>query len=190
MADLFPAEQSDPGRRTATSAESKARLDPATVGELYAEFATPLRAFLMGLLRNRDLAEEVLQTTFAKAVASGSDVEPSAFRAWLFQVAYREAMGLRRRQGIETRVLSGLRFRSSGSSDPADAKLLQSEAIRRVQEALEGLPAEQRDVVCRRIYGGQTFAEIAAESRLPLGTVLSRMRLALSKLRKSLDELE
>lgn len=190
MADVFPAEQSDSGRRTATSAETKARLDSATVSELYAEFATPLRAFLMGLLRNRDLAEEALQTTFGKAVVSGSSVQPSSFRAWLFQVAYREAMGLRRRQGIETRVLTGLRFGGSGNSEPADAMLLQTEAIQRVQEALEGLPAEQRDVVCRRIYEEQTFAEIAAELQLPLGTVLSRMRLALGKLRKCLDESE
>jgi RNA polymerase sigma-70 factor (ECF subfamily) len=188
MADVFPEGQSDPGRRTATSAEAEARLDSATVSELYAQFATPLRAFLMGLLRNRDLAEEALQTTFGKAVASGSVVEPASFRAWLFQVAYREAMGLRRRQGIESRVLSRLRFGSSGSPEAADVSLLRTEAIKRVQEALEDLPAEQRDVVCRRIYEEQTFAQIAAETRLPLGTVLSRMRLALSKLRKSLDE--
>lgn len=190
MADMFPAEQSEPDRSTATSAESKTTLGPATVSELYAEFAPSLRAFLVGLLRNRDLAEEALQTTFGKAVASGSQVEPSSYRAWLFQVAYREAMGLRRRQGIEARVLAQLRFGRSGSAEPADARLLHAEAVERVQEALEGLPAEQRDVVCRRIYEEQTFAEIAAESRLPLGTVLSRMRLALGKLRKSLDESE
>lgn len=53
---------------------------------------------------------------------------------------------------------------------------------------LATLPFEQQQVVEARIQRGQTFAAIAAELGLPLGTVLTRMRLALAKLRRSLGE--
>lgn len=173
-----------------SSTESEARLDPAAVGELYREFAPSLRAFLRGLLRDRDLAEEALQGTFGKAVSGGQQVTASSFRGWLFQVAYREAMAVRRRQGVEARSLRKLVQENPAGAESPDERLLKTEAIRRVQKALEELPHEQREVVRRRIYEEQTFAEIAAESGVPLGTVLTRMRLALVKLRNQLSEPE
>ena len=56
-----------------------------------------------------------------------------------------------------------------------------------VQLALETLPAEQQQIVKLRIYDELTFAAIAEQLGLPLGTVLTRMRLALKKLNQRLD---
>lgn len=173
-----------------SSTEGEARLDPAAIGELYREFAGGLRAFLIGLLRNRDLAEEALQATFEKAVRFGHGVQPASVRSWLFQVAYREAMAVRRRQGVESRAIQKLSILTEAVADDPGQHIARGETVRRVQKALEDLPADQRHVVCRKIYHDQTFAEIAAEAGLPLGTVLTRMRLALNKLRKALHEPE
>jgi RNA polymerase sigma-70 factor (ECF subfamily) len=60
------------------------------------------------------------------------------------------------------------------------------ESVAKVQEALADLPAEQRQVVRMRIYEEKTFATIAQELQIPLGTALGRMRTALIKLKKSL----
>jgi RNA polymerase sigma-70 factor (ECF subfamily) len=173
-----------------SSTEGEARLDPAAIGGLYVEHADALRAFLTGLLRNRDLASEALQATFGKAVARGHGVQPGSLRSWLFQVAYREAMAIRRRQGIEARSLQKLSWISRHHSDAPEEDVVRWESIRRVKAALERLPEEQRTVVNLRIYEEKTFAEIAASLDVPLGTVLTRMRLALQKLQQTLHEPE
>jgi RNA polymerase sigma-70 factor (ECF subfamily) len=60
--------------------------------------------------------------------------------------------------------------------------------VERVTRSLSVLSPEQRQVVERRVWGGKTFAEIAAELDAPIGTVLTRMRLALCKLSKALHD--
>ncbi len=60
------------------------------------------------------------------------------------------------------------------------------EIVERVKQALETLPNQQRTVVRMRIYEEKTFAVIADELGIPLGTVLTRMRLAIKKLQKQL----
>lgn len=67
-----------------------------------------------------------------------------------------------------------------------EALLQKSEEVAAIQAAIDALPPEQQIVVRKRFVGEQSFADIAAELDLPLGTVLSRLRLALKKLRKSL----
>ena len=77
-------------------------------------------------------------------------------------------------------------IKTSDSDSPEDA-LLRGEAVERMQQALEQLPVDQRRVVRMRIYEEKTFAVIAEELNIPLGTALGRMRVALSKLRIALD---
>ena len=59
-----------------------------------------------------------------------------------------------------------------------------------VRQAIDELPEAQRQIVCLRIYDEKTFAEIAEELQIPLGTALSRMRAAVSKLKERLDQRE
>ncbi len=58
------------------------------------------------------------------------------------------------------------------------------EAVKLIQQSLIRLPQEQQEVIRRRIYGGQTFAVIAEQMHLPLGTVLTWMRRGLLRLRE------
>jgi RNA polymerase sigma-70 factor (ECF subfamily) len=95
-------------------------------------------------------------------------------------------MAYRRREGGREKLLRRVAWHITGTARPADEPLLRLEAVQSVRAALEELPPEQRRVVRMRIYENQTFAEIARELNIPLGTALGRMRAALVKLRARL----
>lgn len=160
------------------------------IGGLYEQLAPELRAFLLGLLKNHDLADEALHTTFARIIEKQETIRDSNPRGWLFQVAYHEAMALRRRQGVERRGLAGLAWLRRDAESSPETPLIRAELVTRIRQSLTTLPPEQRDVVQKRIEHNQTFAAIAAELGVPIGTVLTRMRLALRKLQQQLTDLE
>jgi RNA polymerase sigma factor (sigma-70 family) len=164
------------------------RGDPAIVEQLYATYSGQLRPFLVGLLRNHALADEALQQTFQQALRHKGDVDPQRWKGWLFQVAYNEAMALRRRQQIDLRALQQIARTAPRYGLPASADAMQAEQLDRLRSAIRQLPADQQAVVRRRIETEQTFQQIADELQVPLGTVLTRMRLALTKLRTALQD--
>ncbi len=163
-----------------------ARIDPAAVAALYVEHADELRAFLVGVLRNPELAGEVLQTTFAKALELGHTSRAETRKGWLFKVAFNEAMFVRRRHKVHRKSIHRLAWSRPREEAPPEEHLTRWESVQQVRVALETLPPEQRTVVHLRIYEEKKFAEIAEELGLPLGTVLTRMRLAMKKLKSSL----
>jgi RNA polymerase sigma factor (sigma-70 family) len=141
------------------------------------------------MTRDNDLADDLLQATFARALESGHAAAGETVRGWLFRVAYNEVLQWRRRTGARQRGQEAVAMRAA----PADARppwagVLEREQIARVRAAVETLPPEQRRVVEQRIYDEKTFARIAADAGLPLGTVLTRMRLALEKLSRALRD--
>ena len=159
------------------------RLEPAVVATLYVEHADALRAFLRGVLKDTDLAAEALQATFVKAMEAGHTAREETLRGWLFRVAFNEAMLLRRRGSLHDRSIRQIATTENRvNAHSPDEDLCRWETVERVKEVLESLPDEQRRVVRMRIYEEKTFAAIAAELNAPLGTVLTRMRLALKKL--------
>lgn len=172
------------------SSGTERRLDPAIVAELYLKHADELRAFLIGVLRCRELANEALQATFTKAIEAGHTARQETLKGWLFRVAFNEAMALRRRNKIQEKSFWRLAENRPPDERPADERLTRWEDVDRVRTALESLPKEQQTVVRMRIYEDKTFAVIAAELGVPLGTVLTRMRLALKKLHVKLHEPE
>lgn len=164
------------------------QLDPADVAQLYARHGAELKAFLMGVLRNADWATEALQSTFVKAAESGHTADPQTIKGWLFRVAYNEAMLLRRRQSVDHRATRKIAWQANPESAAVDSEVLRQEDVERVQRGLETLSPEQRTVVRLRIYEDKTFAEIAEELGVPLGTVVTRMRAALQKLNRELGD--
>ena len=164
------------------------QLDPADVAELYAEHAAELRAFLTGVLRNADWAAEAVQSTFVKAAEAGHTAQRETIKGWLFRVAYNEAMLLRRRQEVDQRATRKVAWQLNPESTAVDSGLLQQETIERVRRGLDTLPSDQRLVVRMRIYEDKTFAKIAEELGIPLGTVVTRMRAALQKLNRELGD--
>lgn len=158
----------------------------------YSQQVEWLRVFAFGILRNHDWVDDVLQTAFRKVIERSHEVDPAAVRAWLTRVVHNEALLLKRKQGVHQRAVEWLGAIEPGVDSgtlPLDG-LMRQELAERVRRAVDRLPLDQRFVVQRRIDGDQTFAEIAAELNVPLGTVLTRMRLALGKLKLALADEE
>ena len=166
----------------------ESRIDPAVVAELYAKHQAELRSFLVGVLRDSHLANDALQATFAKAVELGHTAMRESVKGWLFRVALNEALVIRRRQQTADRILSQVAWSRTRVSESPVENVTRGETVDVVRAALDELPPEQRQVVCMRIYEEKTFAKIADELALPLGTVLSRMQLAIRKLRVKLEQ--
>jgi RNA polymerase sigma-70 factor (ECF subfamily) len=168
-----------------TGPHDPARLDSETVESLYREHAAELRRFLVGVLRDESLASDATQAAFVKAMELGRVVRDQSRKAWLFRVAYHEALAIRRRETTGNRILDSLRSRPATSHS---SPLVSEEEIERVRGAIVNLPLEQQAVVRKRIYEDKTFAQIAEELAIPLGTALTRMRTALATLRKTLRD--
>jgi RNA polymerase sigma factor (sigma-70 family) len=161
-------------------------VDTTRLLALYESHGPELRRFVLGVTRDPELTNDVIQATYAKAVEFGHTARPETFKGWLFRVAFHEALTARRRR--DARDQGVRRFANLGrpAVERPEERIIRDETVEAVRQALGDLPPEQRHVVWAKMYEDKTFAEIAQESRLPLGTVLTRMRLALEKLRRSL----
>jgi RNA polymerase sigma-70 factor (ECF subfamily) len=161
--------------------------DPSPLAPLFAAISAELHRFVLGVTRDPDLADDVMQATFLKALEHGHEARSETARGWLFRVAFHEALAQRRR--ASSREAGRRKFADlvPKEHNPAEDPLIRAETVARVREALGSLPRDQRDVVLARVYGEKTFAEIARENGLPLGTVLTRMRRALEKMKQVLN---
>jgi RNA polymerase sigma-70 factor (ECF subfamily) len=157
--------------------------DARALDVLLARHEAPLFQFLVGMLRDHHLAEDVLQDTFVRALERLDQVDGEHLRGWLFTVAYHQALLARRRQKSRPAVaLAASAEPAEASPGPEDMAASRDEA-RRVGRLLEDLPAPQRDVIRRRIFEGKRFREIAAELGCPLNTALARMHEGVKRLR-------
>lgn len=159
----------------------------SVVESLHARHADELRRFLWGVLRDADAVQDVLQSSLLIALEQGEAAREETLKGWIFRVAYHEALQHRRRQGTTRKVLSQAVWIAETATAAPDEVLQRREAQQEVREALDRLPQTEQEVVRLRIHGDLTFAEVARELGLPLGTVLTRMRSALGKLRQKLQ---
>jgi RNA polymerase sigma-70 factor, ECF subfamily len=173
--------------------------EPEALGVLYDRHARVVFALIMRIAGDRDVAEEILQEVFLRAWqhAHAFDDSRGTVRSWLYGIAHNLALNelrrRRRRPQLQSRLASadpdGDDYAGSvaAGSDPAgDAWCAVRDA--ELAHALDQLPPGQRAVLL--LYGeGFSQSEIAAKLGEPLGTVKSRMRRALGRLRETLSVL-
>ena len=153
----------------------------------FAAVVPELRRFVWGVVRDDSLVDDVIQATYLKAIERGGAAQAETAQGWLFRVAYREALVARRREATRDRHTRRLATLPPRNDPRPDESLIRAETVQAVRRAMTELSEAQRRVVLARMHGEQTFAEIAAESGMPLGTVLTHMRRALAKMRQILD---
>ena len=156
---------------------------------LYDEHAQALFGFLLHFTHDQDDTRDLLQDVFVK-VARQPDLLRQARdqRAFLIRLAHNAAIDLMRRRGARRRCQETFgRDRVPMFAEAADA----AEAAFRAQlsAALDQLPPDQRAVAQLKLWGGLTFAEIAAALEIPPNTAASRYRYGLDKLRELLRPL-
>jgi RNA polymerase sigma-70 factor, ECF subfamily len=169
-----------------------ARGDGAALAALYDRHARGVYALALRVVANEADAEEVVQEVFNQAWRQAARYDPArgTVAAWLLTMARTRAIDrLRARQarpdraGLESeRTLDVL---PAASPDPADA--LDSERdVARVRQALQRLPLLQRAAIELAYFEGLTQSQIAERLEQPLGTVKTRIRAGLLKLRDAL----
>ena len=167
------------------------RRDREALEALYDRYGNAVFSLSMRMLRDSGASEEVTQDVFFNVWrrASGYHAGRGSVTAWLFSIAHHRTIDeLRRRRRRQTQVHEGIDpadLPADDSNDPMEYATSQFE-YGQVKDALHSLRPEQREVVMLAYFGGLTHSEIAAKLRQPLGTVKTRMRLALKKLREML----
>ena len=166
--------------------------DETALGALYDRWMRSLYSLVFHLLKDADEAEDVVEETFWQAWRKASSYEPSrgAVSTWLLTIGRRRALdrlrarGRRREESITQ--IGGLADLESPAPDPLQVTE-GSERRSQVLAALRELPAEQREVLELGYFQGLSQTEIADVTSQPLGTVKTRMRLAMQKLREPLS---
>ncbi|MDD5627505.1 MAG: sigma-70 family RNA polymerase sigma factor [Elusimicrobia bacterium] len=143
-----------------------------------------LYSFLVYRLGNRTDADDAYAEVMMKIWQNaGTYQESGRLKAWLFTIAHRTALD-RLRKEAPVSLVEDVESKEAGPERQAESR----QVAERFQKALAGLPEEQRAVFLLREYSGLSFAEIAATLGCPLGTALARMRYAVLKLRRGLEE--
>jgi RNA polymerase sigma-70 factor (ECF subfamily) len=170
-----------------------AQRDTAAFATLYARHSRPVFAMLVRLAGRRELAEEWLQETFTRVWLAASTHDPARgpVRAWIYRIALNTARSELARKRHRTPHVSldepGLELADGRSGEPPLSQGLDDE--RRARElacALERLPGFMREVVVLRCSRELSFAEIAAVTGAPEGTLKSRFHRAVAALRAAL----
>jgi RNA polymerase sigma factor (sigma-70 family) len=158
--------------------------------ELYTKFRGPLYRFMLRQVREHGTAEELYQDVWHKVIGARERYRPEAkFSTWLFQIAHNRLTDHWRAQSHRPPVPEDAMARAEREPDPTtpDRQLSQFEERRRLQLALEELPAEQRETVLLRLEQDLSLEEIGAITGVGRETVKSRLRYAMDKLRQRMN---
>jgi RNA polymerase sigma-70 factor (ECF subfamily) len=173
--------------------ESMARGDEQALGRLYDETSGILFALALRMLRRREDAEEVTLDAYTRAWRNAATYDPrrASVTAWLVMMARSIAIDRIRStagKAAKTEALENPTDQVSADAGPEIAAWVQQQR-ERVLVALERLPAEQRTAIELAFFGGLSHAELAEVTQAPLGTVKTRVRLGLTRLRSLLEDL-
>ena len=159
--------------------------DQAAFADLFRHFAPRVKAYLMRSGANEALAEECMQEAMATVWRKVELFDPSraSVTTWIFTIARNRRIDVIRKE--RRPEPEDLPWGPEAEPDQEDVVSLQQESERLV-EALGSLPEKQRQLIEQAYFGDLTHSQIAAETGLPLGTIKSRIRLALDRLRHAM----
>ena len=175
-----------------------ARKNSAALEALYDRHASTVLGLALRIVGERAAAEDVLQETFWRVWKSAETFQPQRgpFTSWLYRIARNLAIDIVRRRNIRPQEISG----DDGSASlleqaPDQAMDVAAQAqsaleTRQIRSAMNSLPGVQRQVIELAYFYGMTRQEIAEATGEALGTIHTRARLALQKLREELDKQE
>jgi RNA polymerase sigma-70 factor (ECF subfamily) len=169
--------------------------DQRAFEELYRLTSAHLYAVALRIVRERPIAEEIVQEAFVNVWhhAGSYDGARSQPLTWLTSIVRNRALDLKRRREIDTIGLPGADDDGPGIELPAGGPspvelLLAGADARAIRDCVETLEAGARQAIALAFFHGLSHGELAAHLREPLGTVKSWVRRGLAKLRRCLDE--
>jgi RNA polymerase sigma-70 factor (ECF subfamily) len=162
--------------------------DEASLAQLYDRYRLILFGLLMRILNSREEAEDVLQEVFLQVWRRAADFDENRGRPFTWLVTLTRSRGIDRLRTLAARdrvAIAGAKDVSEQVSD-ASTDAFRSEQRSLVNKALAQLPEEQKRLLLLAYFDGLTQSEIATRLGTPLGTVKTRMRTGMMKLRELL----
>ena len=166
--------------------------DMASLEALYARYGGYVYALALRILGRSEEAEEVVQDVFWQLWKTETAYDPAraAFRTWLFAITRSRCLDrLRRHRSRSVSELPRGSALGSAAPDPEQEAIL-AERQKHVVAAFQALPEPQRRVLEMGFFNGLTHREIAERLGEPLGTVKSRIKMGMDKLKDSLRSFE
>ncbi len=161
--------------------------DADAFASLYRRYRGVVAGYVFALTRSREEAENIVQEVFLAVIRRIDSLTPEGnFRAYLLTRARGLALNLKRVKMPINGDCSETLLDAPGPMEAAESR----EASEKLSRTLATLPREQREVVALRAHAGMTVRQIAGMLGEPVGTIKSRYRYALEKLRASLVEAE
>ena len=166
--------------------------DRNAISRLIERHSRRVRDYINMMVKDRDVAEDIFQETFIKAVRvidEGRYTDNGKFLSWILRIAHNQVIDHFRAQRQSKAVteseagydvLGTLRFAERTVED----SMVSDQIERDVRALVELLPAEQREVVMLRYFSGLSFKDIAEQTEVSINTALGRMRYALINLRR------
>lgn len=170
--------------------------DQSAISKLIERHSRRVRDYIRMMVKDADLAEDIFQETFIKAVRVIDErryTDNGRFLSWVLRIAHNQVIDYFRAQKQNRQVsesnagyniLGTLRFAENSIED----RMVSSQIEADIRALVELLPQEQRDVVRMRYYDGLSFKEIAEQTGVSINTALGRMRYALINMRKMISE--
>jgi RNA polymerase sigma-70 factor (ECF subfamily) len=170
---------------------------PEALDQIVERTRVPLYRFILGLVRNPHVAEDVFQDVWLRAVKGLHRYQRDRLLAWLFRIARNRVIDLSRKRkpdlSLQQPVGRGQNTTSleeviADTSPGGDRNTCNRELAQRILEAVDRLPPEQREVYLMRTEADMSFKEIALSQQVSINTSLARMQYALKHLRTELAD--
>lgn len=153
-------------------------------------------SYILLIVKNQDLAEDIFQDTFIKVIRSlkrGKYVENGKFVSWVLRIAHNLIIDHFRKEKLQGTISNDSSdvdiFNSQKFSEQTiEDQMVYSQILHEVKHLVKELPEDQQQVIYMRHYMGLSFKEIAEQTEVSINTALGRMRYALINLRKLVDE--
>lgn len=170
--------------------------DQRAISQLIERHSRRVRDYIQMMVKDNDVADDIFQETFIKAVRvidDGRYTDNGKFLSWILRIAHNQVIDYFRAQKQDKAVneaeagydvLGSLRFTEGNVEDTMVSEQIEAD----IRALVELLPAEQREVVMMRYFSNLSFKEIAEQTDVSINTALGRMRYALINLRRMIKE--
>ncbi len=168
----------------------------AAVEVLINRYKRKVYSYIYYRIRNKDIVADLFQETFIKvfnSIKENKYAEDGKFGAWVIRIAHNLIIDYIRKEGrlktvatndYDYDILNNKKITETNT----EHKIIEEEINNDIRKLLDYLPENQREVVIMRHFFGMSFKEIAEETNVSINTALGRMRYALIKLKKVIEQ--
>jgi len=170
--------------------------DQNSLEVLIARHKKRVYTYILLIVKNPQLAEDIFQDTFIKVIKSlrkGKYQDKGKFVSWVLRISHNLVIDYYRKQKYQNTVSNDdseydLLNSKRLADDNIEDILVQDQIMKHVRVLVDHLPDDQRNVVYLRHYCGLSFKEIADQTGVSINTALGRMRYALINMRRMIEE--